>query len=644
MKRILYIIGVAGVLFSACTKKDDVGTGEQSALKITSGIATRASGTVWDDNDQIGVFASQGSTVLGDNAPFTTDLGGATANFTNDGEPIYYPKVGAMDIVAYYPYVASTTLTAYAVDVATQTDPSAIDLMSAKASAETQNTPLSMRFYHRLSQLSLTIVAGAGVSDADLAGTEITILGLVSDATYNLSSDAIELGSTVTELEFNVNSDVSSASAIAIPQSVSNSVRLKFYVPSIGTLYTLINEVELQSGKNHKFTATINSNRLDLSGSTIEDWDAQTATGDDDMTLNDAMTVAQIVAHTPQTSTWRIRTSEGNDGITAAELTSLFELLDNVSNQIDVIFVDAKSIPSLYTSYSSKAAMLRSVSSSTVTQVGSYAFQNCDALETISLSEATVINSYAFSNCDALTTVTLPKAEEIGSYAFQNCDVLKTISLPEVTSIDSYSFFGCDALTTVSMAKAQSVGSYAFRRCHYLTDIYLPTATLVEDYAFDGCTTLSTISLPEVTKLGISVFGECSALEIVSLPMVTEVENNAFSDCTTLKTITLPKVTLMSSYLFDGCTSLKVVIMPKAIKIDSYTLYHCSSLTTIKIGTELSAEPTTEEIDINTSAFDGITHININLTVGYGTVSADGKKWTPKTGATEFGPFLSVTK
>ncbi len=299
MKRFLCAIGVVGVLFSSCSK--DVATAPKSdnELKITSGIATRASGIAWDDNDQIGVFASQGSTILGTNTPFSTELGGATANFTNDGDPIYFPMVGVMDVVAYYPYEASTTLTAYAVDVATQTDPTVIDLMSAKRSAETQSTPLSMHFYHRLSQLSLTIVAGDGLSVADLAGTKVTISGLVSDATYNLTTDAITLGSTSTELAFNVNSDVTFATAIAVPQTVGSSVRLTFDIPAIGELFTSINVAELLSGKNHKFTATINNNRLDLSGSIIEDWGDSSASGDDDLNP-----VLPPVAPDPDVTKW----------------------------------------------------------------------------------------------------------------------------------------------------------------------------------------------------------------------------------------------------------------------------------------------------------------------------------------------------
>ncbi len=455
MKKILYIIGAVGLLLSSCTVNDNEcpATSTGGELKITSGIATRASGTTWDDNDQIGVFAEQGAEIFGANVPYSTALGGATGNFTADDEPIYFPRTGQMSITAYYPYTASTTLTAYAVDVADQTEPEKIDLMSASATSAKSTNAVPLRFYHRLSQLTLTLQAGDGVTTDELRGATVSVWDLTTDATYNLSTNAIELGGTVQDIALNVTDDGLKATAIVVPQDASD-VLFAINVPGFDENYTSINAIEFKSGKNHNFTVTIGREEFTMSGSTIEDWDDTAATGDDLLEPDDTYTIAEIVAMSPNypANPWRIRTSNGNEGHTVEEMDYLFEALDNVSYEVDVIFVDAKSITSNgpYV-YRSRAAKLRSVSAPEATEIGEYAFCYCATLKTISLPKATEIGEYAFYECATLTTISLPEATTIDRAVFAICNALKELSLPKVTLMEEFVFAGCNTLQTLEI-------------------------------------------------------------------------------------------------------------------------------------------------------------------------------------------------
>ncbi len=734
MKRILYIIGVAGLLFSACSKTNGVGTGEQSALKIRSGIATRASGAEWDDNDQIGVFASQGSTILGDNVPYTTQTAGATGSFTADDEIIYFPQSGEMDIVAYYPYVASTTLEAYAVDVADQTKPEAIDLMSAVAQSAKSHNAVPMQFYHRLSKISLTLKAGEGVSEAELAGTTISISGLIADATYNLSTDQVTLGSTRSSIALNVTANGTKATAIVVPQDATG-VRFIFSIPNFAPGYTAINTDEFVAGMNHNFTATISRQEIILSGSTITAWEDERAAGDDDLEASEQLTIAQVVASPPAASTWRITTGEYP---TEAELQALYTVISEQSSAKDIVFVDAKRFIETEMSLSGNFRNIRSIMALEATEIHSNAFDSCIDLTEISMPKLTELRNYAFNGCASLQEVSLPEVTILNDGVFQSCTGLHTISLPMAIEMGDDVFNNCTALTNLSIGTgyitepaAGVIDFYAntFSRApigsinltvgygtilgkkwspkagltfgdfasvsnndgltvdaytipeivaspptsstwYVLTgdvttssrmeEFYkaLATQSSAKDVVFVDAKTvvapssqhtlsfdnLRSFSAPEATTIGDNALFECSSLETISVPKATTVGRSAFNDCDALVNITLPAATQLGVSVFRNCDVLTTISLPLATKIDDSAFRDCAALTTIEIGTGYTSEPTSSEIAIGNSAFDSAPIASINLKVGYGAVSDDGKMWIPKEGATQYSGFLSVVK
>ncbi len=648
MKKILYIIGVAGVLFSSCSVNDNeckTTPTQSEELKIRSSITTRASGTTWDDNDQIGVFASQGSTIFGENIPFTTALGGAVGNFVADYTNIYFPNEGAMDVVAYYPFTASTTLMTYAVDVSQQAEPEAIDLMSASTSAEKQAEALELQFYHRLSKISVTIVAGDGVDATELSGISVKLSGTKLAGYYNLSTNEVSFDSSIaaSDLDLEVSSDGSLATALLIPQAVNGTASLTFNLPTYGDFALTLATDEYISGANHTYRIRVSRTGLDLTDSDIVDWNDTTAEGDDDLTVDDlSYTIAEIVASPPADTTWRIRTEDDTDEHSEAEMDALFELLDNVANPIDIIFVDAKKITSRLV-FLPRAAMLRSVSAPVLTELGDFAFNDCVYMESISMPELTTVGQSAFNDCDALEAITLSKVTTIGLFAFSYCDALKTVTLPKAEFIDDGAFSMCGKLTSISLPEATTISNDVFSHCTTLETVSLPKATTIGNSAFVNCEALINVSLPKVTTIGGLAFSSCIKLPTISLPKATVLKEYAFSNCYELKTVSLPEVTEIGEYAFERCSSLSTLSLPKAIVTAANVFNSCNALNNLSIGTDYSTEPTAEDIQFATNTFDGAPIGNINLTVGYGTVSADGKKWTPKASATEFGDFLSIT-
>ena len=73
------------------------------------------------------------------------------------------------------------------------------------------------------------------------------------------------------------------------------------------------------------------------------------------------------------------------------------------------------------------------------------------------------------------TSITIPSSvTSIGSGAFQDCTALTSVTIPSgVTSIGSLAFNGCTALTSITIpSSVTSIVSGAFQGCTNLTDIY----------------------------------------------------------------------------------------------------------------------------------------------------------------------------
>lgn len=92
----------------------------------------------------------------------------------------------------------------------------------------------------------------------------------------------------------------------------------------------------------------------------------------------------------------------------------------------------------------------------------------------------TEVGGYAFANCNNLTTVTFTKVTKIVKNAFSYCRSLESISLPEVKEIESSSFNYCSSLESISMPKIEVLGSDkelygVFNSSYKMTTINIPS-------------------------------------------------------------------------------------------------------------------------------------------------------------------------
>ena len=185
-KRTYLFLAAAALALASCSNDDDFadrpGDG-RVAVNFSGGITlTRATGDAWDLNDGIGIYMVEtGTQTVVDNAAnrrYVTAAGDGRFSPASEDQTIYFPLDAndKVDFIAYYPQAALTGNT-YAVDVTDQSVPSAIDLLwsnNATAKDKTVQT-VDLKFYHRLSRVEVELKAGAGVSEAELAGTTVTL-------------------------------------------------------------------------------------------------------------------------------------------------------------------------------------------------------------------------------------------------------------------------------------------------------------------------------------------------------------------------------------------------------------------------------------------------------------------------------------
>ncbi len=246
-----------------------------------------------------------------------------------------------------------------------------------------------------------------------------------------------------------------------------------------------------------------------------------------------------------------------------------------------------------------------------ITEIGSYAFYNCDYLEAIEIpASVTSIGENAFYGCNDLTTVTFgenSQLQSIGKEAFDNCNDLTTVTFGEnsqLQSIGDYAFYSCDSLETIEIpARVTSIGERAFSRSESLTNIIVDESNLYYKsidgnlYSKGGKTllryvlgkTATTFAIPEgVTSIGDDAFSDCNSLEAIEIPAsVTSICEDAFFECNNLIAVTFGENSQLQSIgygAFYSCESLEAIEIPASVtSIGERAFWGCESLEAIEI-------------------------------------------------------------
>ena len=273
--------------------------------------------------------------------------------------------------------------------------------------------------------------------------------------------------------------------------------------------------------------------------------------------------------------------------------------------------------------YSRREEIKKVVITDGVTNIGNYAFYDCDALTSIEIpNSVTSIGEKAFYDCSSLPFVIIPNSvTSIGKAVFEYCTGLTSAVIPNsVTSIGECTFYSCGNLTSVTIPNSVTrIEDEAFGGCESLTSVEIPNSvTSIGEKAFYSCETLTSIEIPNsVTSIGDEAFFGCSVLTSITVEKgntkydsrdncnaiietssnklirgckntviptsVTSIGDYAFSLCKSLPSIEIPNsVTSIEKYAFLGCVALTSVEIPNSVtRIEYGAFWNCPYLTSI---------------------------------------------------------------
>lgn len=276
MYRYVFIAATA-LSFAACTS-EEINTSSQGevALEVNadiSGTQTRASGTQWGTNDEIGI-----STVTGTATDYTNRAYRWNgSSFEAVAENIYFQSAEEVTFNAYYPYTADATYTDVSTSAENQTadtQPKIDFLYATGATASKADPTVSFTgenaFQHCMSQITLNFFEGNNV---DLSSSfSYTLSGLKLQGSFDTATGTAT-ADEVTPAELTLSLSENNSHVILFPQAASTigltvTVNAQSYsanlTPSSG---------KLEAGYNYTWNVTVSNTGLDISEATIQDWE-----------------------------------------------------------------------------------------------------------------------------------------------------------------------------------------------------------------------------------------------------------------------------------------------------------------------------------------------------------------------------------
>ena len=300
MKNKYLLFAAAALTLTACSNDDENLNGGPVAAQVTAGIGgvqTRASGTVWDNGDAIGISTTSQSQTSYVNMKYTTVGDG---NFTHaaelggeDSGMFFQDADETVTFCAYYPYDEDSNEESLPgeegiiTDVTTtdQTKQSSFDFLFATGATASKSSPTvsfsnmvkeNTGFTHRMSRLVLNITtdANAGFAASDVAKGTYFLSGIKHSGTFDTQNGtATATGEPTPDWQITAantgTGDKSTYSMILYPQQ---NASLTFKATINGQDYTCVLTPALAAATSYTYNITVKKTKLEVSNCEIADW------------------------------------------------------------------------------------------------------------------------------------------------------------------------------------------------------------------------------------------------------------------------------------------------------------------------------------------------------------------------------------
>ena len=271
-----------------------------------------------------------------------------------------------------------------------------------------------------------------------------------------------------------------------------------------------------------------------------------------------------------------------------------------------------------------------------ISTIGNYAFADLSEVTEITLSTTVYeIGDYAFKNCAGLKSIEIPDSLELGIISegmFYGCTSLETIKLPDnIQKIENLAFANCKSLSSFTVSKyVTKISEGAFKNCESLSSVTMgDDITVIEKDAFSGCG-LTEIQLPSgITSIGEEAFARNKFTEIIIPSGVSKLGAGAFSGCELLQSISVEEnnnnFSASNGVLYDkaGTTLLlcpggkegSYTLPRRTTKIAESAFKDCKKITELILPSGLTT--------IGDKAFSGMNLTNIEIPAELERLSPD---------------------
>ena len=177
---------------------------------------------------------------------------------------------------------------------------------------------------------------------------------------------------------------------------------------------------------------------------------------------------------------------------------------------------------------------------STVTSIGSCAFEKDSNLKEIKLNNITCVENKGFAETGIEQATFDTEQVEIGENAFNNCTSLKNVAVKGISNWGEYSFMKCQNLESFKCEKPiAKIPDSTFLRCSALTSFKVTGVESVIYSAFEGCVSLTSFDFSNVKVIKASAF-EGSGLTQIAFNNKDITIGYGALDCENLKAICYP--------------------------------------------------------------------------------------------------------
>lgn len=304
---------LALAVFAGCSNDENLpggnDNGSRVALRVTSGIQTRAYDDQWEANDAIGIFAlmpgtteiatdETSGTAQGNRQYSTLENALGTFNPADENATIYLPVDGSTrDFIAYYPYKPEMAGSTYKIDLSNQAEQKNIDFMvsttqQAEGSSKTKgisktDPSVQFRFEHKLSKVRLNIETGAGFNGnhSELAGMTVALTGQQTTADFGvLTDDKVAIAKGYEGIDLLTAENGRTSEGIVMPSNDYDGMRFEFHVkghvqPYVWELNNSEKATRFEPGKEYIYNITIHKTAIEVTA-TIKDWEQGNADGE----------------------------------------------------------------------------------------------------------------------------------------------------------------------------------------------------------------------------------------------------------------------------------------------------------------------------------------------------------------------------